>query len=49
MSIQDKREARAALVTQARNILNGAEAEGRSITAEEEQRFDAIMADAKRK
>lgn len=46
MSIQEKRDARNALVTQARNILNGAEAEGRSITADEEQSFDAIMADA---
>lgn len=46
MSIQDKREQRAKLVQQARAILDGADAESRSITAEEEQKFDGIMADA---
>jgi HK97 family phage major capsid protein len=46
MSIQDKREQRAKLVQQARTILDAADSESRSITAEEEQKFDAIMADA---
>ena len=46
MSIQEKREQRTALVAQARQILDAADAENRSITAEEEQKFDSIMADA---
>ena len=46
MSIQEKREQRTRLVAQARKILDAADTESRSITAEEEQQFDAIMADA---
>ncbi len=46
MSIQEKREDRARLVTQARAILDAADADSRNITAEEEAQFDAIMQDA---
>src|SRR5690606_5296325 len=45
MKTLELRRKRAALVEQARKILDAAEAEGRSLTAEEQQQWDKIMAD----
>lgn len=46
MDINAMRQERAGLVTQARGILDTAQAEKRELTAEEEQKFDRLMADA---
>ncbi|AEE98033.1 phage major capsid protein [Mahella australiensis] len=43
--ILEIRQKRAALVKQAREILDAAEAEKRDLTGEEEQKYEAIMAD----
>lgn len=45
MNTLELRRKRAALIEEARKILNAAEAEGRSLTAEEQEQWDRIMAD----
>lgn len=45
MNPKEMREKRAALIKQARDILDRAEAENRDLTAEEEQQYDRIMAE----
>lgn len=44
----EKREKRAALVAQARALIDGAEAEKRELLAEEESQYEALMADVDR-
>jgi HK97 family phage major capsid protein len=46
--VLDMKQKRAALVQQAREILDKAEAEKRDLTAEEEEQYDRIMADVDR-
>ncbi|WP_200760463.1 phage major capsid protein [Effusibacillus dendaii] len=48
-NIIEMRQQRAALVQQARDILNKAESENRDLTAEETQEYDRIMADVDRR
>jgi HK97 family phage major capsid protein len=45
MDTKEMRQKRAALVEQARKLLDAAEAEKRELTAEEEQQYDKIMAE----
>lgn len=45
MNTLELRRKRAALIEEARKILDAAEAEGRSLTAEEQEQWDRIMAD----
>ena len=46
MNLRELMEKRARLITEARGVVEGAEKENRNLTAEEQARYDKLMADA---